>query len=259
MVATCVTYERHIPRYSHQITLYLNEQALLGRVKLIFHVLDKFFVQVIIGNLFFYDKWFIAYGIFCNIHISYAANRLHKWCHFYCIWLQLALHTYVELNILGSSHDILCHLIIELMYCVADKKRDQGKQGQDYLKGYHCFSFTNIYPLQSSINPNYYWWKKWYLLLSLFWWFIWLFQLIMKVVDIINDSQDDVRPKVLVSASAIGYYGLCLSQFSTQYSLLSNYWTMCIHQFFCLFNMPLSFNAFLGKDHSWVQLEILKI
>ncbi|GMP64020.1 hypothetical protein CsSME_00025472 [Camellia sinensis var. sinensis] len=29
----------------------------------------------------------------------------------------------------------------------------------------------------------------------------------MKVVDLINGSQDDVRPTVLVSATALGYYG----------------------------------------------------
>lgn len=60
----------------------------------------------------------------------------------------------------------------------------------------------------------YYWCKKWQeSTSSLFWLFIWLFQLIMKVVDIINNSQDEVRSTVLVSASAIGYYGSCPSQF----------------------------------------------
>lgn len=34
--------------------------------------------------------------------------------------------------------------------------------------------------------------------------------MIVKVVDLINDAQDDVRPTVLVSATAVGYYGLCL-------------------------------------------------
>lgn len=32
----------------------------------------------------------------------------------------------------------------------------------------------------------------------------------MKVVDLINDSQDEVRPTVLVSATAVGYYGTSL-------------------------------------------------
>lgn len=32
---------------------------------------------------------------------------------------------------------------------------------------------------------------------------------LVKVVDIINQSRDDVRPRVLVSATAIGYYGAC--------------------------------------------------
>lgn len=30
----------------------------------------------------------------------------------------------------------------------------------------------------------------------------------LKVVDLINDSPDGVRPTVLVSATAVGYYGL---------------------------------------------------
>lgn len=32
---------------------------------------------------------------------------------------------------------------------------------------------------------------------------------LVKVVDIINRLSDDVRPRVLVSATAIGYYGEC--------------------------------------------------
>ncbi len=32
----------------------------------------------------------------------------------------------------------------------------------------------------------------------------------MKVVDLINDAPDAVRPTVLVSATAVGYYGLHL-------------------------------------------------
>lgn len=33
------------------------------------------------------------------------------------------------------------------------------------------------------------------------------FQLIVKVIDLINDLPDAVRPSVLVSATAVGYYG----------------------------------------------------
>lgn len=38
----------------------------------------------------------------------------------------------------------------------------------------------------------------------------------MKVVDLINNLQDEVRPTVLVSATAVGYYGMNWKpQFST--------------------------------------------
>lgn len=38
--------------------------------------------------------------------------------------------------------------------------------------------------------------------------------LIMKVVDLINNSPIDARPSVLVSATAVGYYGMCLMELS---------------------------------------------
>lgn len=38
---------------------------------------------------------------------------------------------------------------------------------------------------------------------------IWL---ILKVVDLINESPEGVRPSVLVSATAVGYYGMFLTQ-----------------------------------------------
>lgn len=43
------------------------------------------------------------------------------------------------------------------------------------------------------------------------WLFSWPFHLIVKVVDLINNAPDAVRPTVLVSATAVGYYGLHLA------------------------------------------------
>lgn len=65
-------------------------------------------------------------------------------------------------------------------------------------------------------------------------------------MDIINGSQDEVRPSVLVSASAIGYYGLSPLHFSNHYFLYQ----------------PLENEyAFLGlnRNHLWDQFEILEI
>jgi hypothetical protein len=54
--------------------------------------------------------------------------------------------------------------------------------------------------------------KKWWAFrISHVWLFIWPFQLIVKVVDLINDAPDAVRPTILVSATAVGYYGLHLA------------------------------------------------
>lgn len=50
---------------------------------------------------------------------------------------------------------------------------------------------------------------------SLFLFYTWSFLLMVKVVGLINDAQDDVRPTVMVSATAVGYYGLCLNLTST--------------------------------------------
>lgn len=36
-----------------------------------------------------------------------------------------------------------------------------------------------------------------------------LFSLILQVVDLINKSPSDLRPTVFVSATAVGYYGMC--------------------------------------------------
>lgn len=48
--------------------------------------------------------------------------------------------------------------------------------------------------------------KEWALcLLCCFDGLVWLF---IKVVDSINSSTSDARPKVLVSATAVGYYGM---------------------------------------------------
>lgn len=44
-----------------------------------------------------------------------------------------------------------------------------------------------------------------YQLLSVAGWSVWC---TLQVVDLINGLQKDVRPKVLISATAVGYYGM---------------------------------------------------
>jgi len=52
----------------------------------------------------------------------------------------------------------------------------------------------------------------------------------MKVVDLINNSPAEARPTVLVSATAVGYYGLLQSYLRSHRSLHSLIWS-CQHEF----------------------------
>lgn len=52
--------------------------------------------------------------------------------------------------------------------------------------------------------------RKVYQLLSVVGWPVWC---TLQVVDLINGLQKDVRPKVLISGTAVGYYGMYSSIF----------------------------------------------